>query len=155
LAQKTPAVLSLTRQKLAFMRTDGSPSNRSAKGAYVLSPSALPEKAVLIATGSEVEIAMKAQADLASAGIGVRVVSAPCLELFAAQDSAYQQETLGGTLPKVAVEAAVRFGWDRWIGPEGQFIGMSGFGASAPYQQLYAHFGITSEAVVAAVTGLA
>jgi transketolase len=155
LAQQTPAVLSLTRQKLAFMRTDGSPSNRCAKGAYVLSPSTLPEKAVLIATGSEVEIAMKAQADLAATGIGVRVVSAPCLELFAAQDSAYQQEVLGVALPKVAVEAAVRFGWDRWIGPEGQFIGMSGFGASGPYQQLYAHFGITSEAVVAAVTGLA
>jgi transketolase len=155
LAQKTPSVLSLTRQKLAFQRTDGSPTNRCAQGAYVLSPTSLPEKAVVIATGSEVEIAMKAQSELASRGIGVRVVSAPCLELFAQQDSAYQQDVLGGDLPKIAIEAAVRFGWDRWIGHDGQFIGMSGFGASAPYQQLYAHFGITSEAVVSAVTGLA
>lgn len=150
-APKTPAVLSLTRQKLAFMRGDGSPTNRSAKGAYVLSPSSLPEKAVLIATGSEVEIAMKAQGELAAAGIGVRVVSAPCLELFEAQDAAYQSETLGGTLPKIAIEAAVRFGWDRWIGSDGIFIGMKGFGASGPYQELYAHFGITPQAAVAAV----
>jgi transketolase len=155
LAPKTPAILSLTRQKLAFMRTDGSPQNRSAKGAYVLSPSTLPEKAVLIATGSEVEIAMQAQAELAKAGIGVRVVSAPCLELFEAQDSTYQSETLGGTLPKIAIEAAVRFGWDRWIGNDGQFIGMKGFGASGPYQKLYAHFGITAEAAVAAVRAVA
>ena len=155
LAAKTPAVLSLTRQKLAFLRTDGSAQNRSAKGAYVLSPSSLPEKAVLIATGSEVEIAMQAQATLAAAGIGVRVVSAPCLELFEAQDGSYQAQTLGGDLPKIAIEAAVRFGWDRWIGHDGQFIGMKGFGASGPYQKLYAHFGITAEAAVAAVTALA
>jgi transketolase len=155
LAQQTPAVLSLTRQKIAFQRSDGSPINRSAKGAYVLSPSSLPETAVLIATGSEVEIAIQAQADLAAAGIGVRVVSAPCLDIFAAQDKAYQQEVLGGDLPKVAIEAAVRFGWDQWIGANGQFIGMAGFGASAPYQELYKHFGITPEAVVAAVKSLA
>ena len=152
LAPKTPAVLSLTRQKLAFVRTDGSQTNRSAKGAYVLAPSSLTEQAVIIATGSEVEIALQAQAQLANAGIGVRVVSAPCLELFEAQDSAYQTETLGGDLPKIAIEAAVRFGWDRWIGSQGQFIGMNGFGASGPYQELYAHFGITAEAAVAAVT---
>jgi transketolase len=155
LAQKTPAVLSLTRQKIAFQRKDGSPTNRSAKGAYVLSPSSLPEKAVLIATGSEVEIAMQAQADLAGEGIGVRVVSAPCLDIFATQDRAYQQEVLGGDLPKVGIEAAVRFGWDQWIGSDGQFIGMIGFGASGPYQQLYKHFGITTEAVVAAVKSVA
>jgi transketolase len=155
LAPKTPAVLSLTRQKLAFLRTDGSPTNRSAKGAYVLSPTDLPEKAVLIATGSEVEIAMAAQATLAAQGIGVRVVSAPCLELFAEQDSAYQREVLGGNLPKIAIEAAVRFGWDRWIGHDGHFIGMSSFGASAPAPALYKHFGITAEAAVAAVTSLA
>ena len=154
LAPKTQSVLSLTRQKLGFQRKDGSPTNRCAQGAYVLSPSSLPEKAVLIATGSEVEIAMKAQAKLAEAGIGVRVVSAPCLELFEAQPAAYQNEVLGGDLPKIAIEAAVRFGWDRWIGPTGTFIGMKGFGASGPYQALYAHFGITSEAVCAAVEAL-
>jgi transketolase len=155
LAQQTPAVLSLTRQKIAFQRKDGSSVNRSAKGAYVLSASTLPETAVLIATGSEVEIAMQAQKDLAAAGIGVRVVSAPCLDIFATQDAAYQKDVLGGDLPKVAIEAAVRFGWDQWIGTDGQFIGMSSFGASAPYQQLYKHFGITSDAVVAAVTAVA
>jgi transketolase len=155
LAPKTPAVLSLTRQKVAFLRADGSSTNRSAKGAYVISPTSLPEKAVLIATGSEVEIAMAAQATLAASGIGVRVISAPCLELFAQQDNAYQSEVLGGTLPKIAIEAAVRFGWDRWIGHDGQFIGMSTFGASAPAPTLYKHFGITAEAAVAAVNSLA
>ncbi|GBF56735.1 transketolase 1 [Candidatus Phycosocius bacilliformis] len=154
LADTTPSVLSLTRQKLPFQRRDGSPVNRSAQGAYVLSPSSLAEKAVLIATGSEVEIAMAAQARLAESGIGVRVVSAPCLELFAAQSADYQDEVLGGNLPKVAIEAAVRFGWDRWIGPKGTFIGMTGFGASGPYQALYSHFGITAEAVCAAVQAL-
>jgi transketolase len=155
LSSQKPAALSLTRQKLAFCRRDGSPENRSAMGAYVLSPASLPEKAVLIATGSEVEIALEAQATLAQAGIGVRVVSAPCLELFEAQGRAYQSEVLGGDLPKVAIEAAVRFGWDRWIGNNGRFIGMSSFGASAPYKELYAHFGITAQAVVDAVTEVA
>ncbi len=102
---------------------------------------------MLIATGSEVEIALKAQALLAAEGVGVRVVSMPSMELFGRQDAAYQQATLGKGLPKVAVEAGVRFGWDRWIGAEGGFVGMDSFGASAPYQQLYKHFGITAEAV--------
>ena len=106
---------------------------------------------MLIATGSEVEIALKAQAMLADAGIGVRVVSMPSMELFGQQDAAYQAETLGKGLPRVAVEAGVRFGWDRWIGADGGFVGMDSFGASAPYQQLYKHFGITAEAVVEAV----
>jgi transketolase len=155
LAPKTPAVLSLTRQKLAFVRTDGSPTNRCAHGAYVISPASQPEKAVLIATGSEVELALAAQAQLAQQGIGVRVVSAPCLELFEAQGKAYQDEILGTNLPRIAIEAAVRFGWDRWIGSNGQFIGMTGFGASGPYKVLYAHFGITSQAIVAAVKAVA
>jgi transketolase len=98
---------------------------------------------------------MQAQAKLAEAGIGVRVVSAPCLELFEAQDKSYQTETLCGDLPKIGIEAAVRFGWDRWIGNDGQFIGMSSFGASGPYKELYAHFGITVEATVAAVNAVA
>ena len=154
LAKKTPSVLSLTRQKLAFQRTDGSAENRCSRGAYVLSPTQLAEKAVIVATGSEVEIAIKAQKMLAEQGIGARVVSAPCLEIFAQQDPAYQQEILGGDLPKIAIEAAVRFGWDRWIGPDGVFIGMQGFGASGPYQELYAHFGIRAEAIVEAVHAL-
>jgi transketolase len=106
---------------------------------------------VLIATGSEVEIALKAQTLLAETGIGVRVVSMPSMELFGQQDAAYQKATLGKDLPKVAVEAGVRFGWDRWIGSEGGFVGMDSFGASAPYQKLYQHFGITAEAVAEAM----
>jgi len=115
------------------------------------SPAAGQESAVLIATGSEVGIAMAAQASLAGDGIFVRVVSMPCMELFEAQEPAYRAEVLGGDLPKVAVEAGVRFGWDRWIGADGGFVGMAGFGASAPYKDLYHHFGITPEAVVEAV----
>ena len=87
---------------------------------------------------------------LAKHGIGARVVSMPCFSLFAQQDAKYRADTLGGKLPKVAVEAGIRDGWDRWIGPEGGFVGMTGFGASAPYKALYKHFGITAEAVVKA-----
>jgi transketolase len=146
-----PSTMALTRQNVAPARTTHTDENLSAKGAYVLSPAKGKERGVLIATGSEVEIAMKAQAMLASEGIGVRVVSMPSMELFGQQDVAYQAETLGEGLPRVAVEAGVRFGWDRWIGPDGGFVGMNSFGASAPYQQLYKHFGITAEAVVAAL----
>ena len=81
----------------------------------------------------------------------VRVVSMPCMELFEAQDAKYQQATLGGDVPRVAVEAGVRFGWDRWIGHDGGFVGMDSFGASAPYKDLYKHFGITADAVAEAV----
>lgn len=146
-----PSVLALTRQNVAPARTTHTDENLSARGAYILSPARGKERGVLIATGSEVEIAVKAQAILAGEGIGVRVVSMPSMELFARQEEAYREETLGRGLPRVAVEAGVRFGWDRWIGPEGGFVGMNSFGASAPYQQLYAHFGITAEAVAAAL----
>ncbi len=145
-----PSTLALTRQKVKSARTSHTDENLSAKGAYVLSDAA-DAKAVLVATGSEVEIAMAAQAALASKGVAVRVVSMPSMDLFEQQSPEYRAETLGGDLPKVAVEAGVRFGWDRWIGADGGFIGMSSFGASAPYQDLYKHFGITAEAVVAAV----
>ncbi|MCR9193351.1 MAG: transketolase [Hyphomonas sp.] len=145
-----PSTLALTRQKVKSVRTAHTDDNLSAKGAYVLSD-ADGAQAVLIATGSEVEIAMAAQAALADKGVPVRVVSMPSMDLFEQQSVAYQAETLGGDLPKVAVEAGVRFGWDRWIGHDGGFVGMSSFGASAPYQDLYQHFGITAEAVVAAV----
>ncbi|MGB2574184.1 MAG: transketolase-like TK C-terminal-containing protein, partial [Henriciella sp.] len=108
-------------------------------------------RAVIIATGSEVEIALAAQSKLSEQGIPTRIVSMPCMELFEAQNAAYRDETLGGALPKVAVEAGVRFGWDRWIGNTGDFVGMTGFGASAPYKELYERFGITPDAIVAAV----
>ncbi|MET0546738.1 MAG: transketolase, partial [Caulobacterales bacterium] len=157
-AKKTPSIIAASRQKLPQPRIAGEPDsgseNLSAKGAYVLRPAKDKEQAVLIATGSEVEIALKAQEKLATAGIGARVVSMPCWELFAAQPQAYQTEVLGGDLPKVAVEAGVEMGWSHWLGPKGAFVGMSGFGASAPYEKLYESFGITADAVVDAVRRL-
>ena len=149
--QDGPSTMALTRQNVAPARKTHTDENLSAKGAYVLSPARGKERGVLIATGSEVEIALKAQALLAADGVGVLVVSMPSMELFGQQDAAYREETLGKGLPKVAVEAGVRFGWDRWIGADGGFVGMDSFGASAPYQQLYKHFAITAEAVAEAV----
>ena len=145
-----PSLIALTRQNLAPARKTHVEENLVAKGGYVLSPAIKPEKVVLLATGSEVEIALEAQKVLEAEGIGARVVSLPCFSLFAAQPESYRAETLGGRPPKVAVEAGIRDGWDRWIGPEGGFVGMTGFGASAPYKALYKHFGITAEAVVKA-----
>jgi transketolase len=145
-----PSLIALTRQNLAPARTSHTDENLVAKGGYVLKAASKPEKVVLCATGSEIEIALEAQKKLEEEGIGARVVSLPCFALFAAQDAKYRSDTLGGNLPKVAVEAGVRDGWDRWIGPEGGFVGMTGFGASAPYKALYKHFGITTENVVKA-----
>lgn len=145
-----PSTMTLTRQKVKSARTSHTDENLSAKGAYVVSD-ADGAQAVLIATGSEVEIAMQAQAELATKGIAARVVSMPSMDLFEQQTESYQIETLGGDLPKVAIEAGVRFGWDRWIGFDGGFVGMSSFGASAPYQDLYNHFNITADAAVAEV----
>ena len=143
-----PSTIALTRQTVRSVRTEARDENLSARGAYVLSPAPKDEKLVLIATGSEVEIAMDAQADLAAQGIGARVVSMPCFEHFELQDADYQTEVLGGDLPKIAIEAGVRQGWDRWIGPRGGFVGMCSFGASAPYKDLYRHFEITKESVL-------
>ena len=157
-AKTTPSVMAASRQKLPQVRLAEAPAangvNLSAKGAYVLRPAKGEEKVVLLATGSEVEIALKAQEQLAAAGIGARVVSMPCWELFEAQPASYQDEILGGDLPKVAVEAAVKLGWERWIGRKGAFVGMSSFGGSAPYEKLYESFGITAEAVVDAARRL-
>ena len=154
--QDGPSTMALTRQGLAPARTEHVEDNLCAKGGYVVSPSGVKsrEAAVLMASGSEVEIALEAQAALAKDKIHVRVVSMPCMELFAQQSASYQRDTLGKDLPKVAIEAGVRFGWDRWIGATGDFVGMDSFGASAPYKDLYAHFGITSEAVVEKVKSL-
>ena len=157
-AKTTPSVIAASRQKLPQVRLADSPAdggvNLSAKGAYVLRPAKSEEKVVLLATGSEVEIALKAQEQLAASGIGARVVSMPCWELFEAQPASYQDEVLGGDLPKVAVEAAIKLGWERWIGRKGAFVGMSRFGGSAPYEKLYESFGITAEAVVDAARRL-
>src|SRR5271166_1364654 len=144
-----PSLLVLSRQALPAFRTDPV-ENRSARGGYVLAEAEGPRQATLIATGSEVSIAMAGREKLAGDGIAVAVVSLPCWEVFAQQDDAYRAQVLGGA-PRVGIEAAGGFGWEQWLGPEGIFIGMSGFGASANHEDLYAHFGITPEAVVAAV----
>ena len=144
-----PSVLALSRQALPALRSDAS-ENRCARGGYVIAEADGARQATLIATGSEVSLAMTAQAQLREEGIAVAVVSLPCWELFAQQSAEYQAETLGAA-PRVGIEAAVRFGWDSLIGADGIFIGMTGFGASAPADKLFEHFGITPAAVVAAV----
>ena len=106
---------------------------------------------MIFASGSEVEIAIDAKAMLDKAGIPARVVSVPCFDLFEKQGKAYKEKVLGTEKIRIAIEAAVRSGWDRFIGQDGIFIGMTGFGASGPVEKLYQHFGITAEAVVKAV----
>jgi len=148
----TPTVLCLSRQGLPMLRNDAE-VNKTALGAYVLHDTDGARDVTLIATGSEVEIAWRAAATLAADGIRAVVVSAPCLDLFAAQSPDYQAEVLG-TAPRIVVEAGVEQGWGRILGESGVFIGMHGFGASAPADQLYQHFGITAEAVVTAAKTL-
>ncbi len=141
-AERTPSVLCLSRQNLPTLRTAPSEENRSARGAYLLRPVEGERDLTLIATGSEVEIACAAAELLASEGLRAAVVSAPCFELFAAQPKAYRDQVLD-VAPRIGVEAAVSQGWDRWLGEAGAFVGMDGFGASAPATQLYERFGIT------------
>ena len=145
-----PTALILSRQNLPAVRDSVPFENLTAKGGYVLKDAA-DAKVTLFATGSEVEIALAAAASLEEAGIAARVVSMPSFELFEAQDEAYRASVVGGAGIKVAIEAAIRQGWDRYIGTDGIFIGMTGFGASAPAEALYKHFGITAEAAVQAV----
>ncbi len=157
----SPSVLSLTRQGVPTVRTQHKTKNLTAQGAYVLAEAEGKRQAILIATGSEVSLAMEAKAMLEAEGIGTRVVSMPCMELFAEQDEAYRKKVLPAGPVRVGIEAAVRAGgWDRWLlGERGReakagFIGMSSFGASAPAGELYKHFGITAEATVAKVKEL-
>jgi transketolase len=150
-SRETPSILALTRQGLTPTRTSHSAENLSAKGAYLAADAEGERRATILATGSEVEIALAARAALQADGIGTAVVSMPCQELFDAQDAAYREAVLGPENTRVAVEAAVRLGWDRYIGLKGGFVGMDGFGASAPAGALYEHFGITASAVEAAV----
>jgi transketolase len=152
-----PSVLTLTRQNLPPLRLDGNPAeNRSARGAYVLAEAEGGERQVtLIGTGSETSLAMAARDLLASRGVRAAVVSMPCWSLFDQQTASYRRAVLGGPrVAKVAVEAALGFGWDRYLGAKGAFVGMTGFGASAPAPELYRHFGITPEAVAEAATAL-
>ncbi|MGB6428773.1 MAG: transketolase [Methyloceanibacter sp.] len=151
--EATPSALALTRQGLPLLRTAPTGDNLSAKGGYVLIEPEGDRDVTLIGTGSEVSLAVAAATALGAEGIKAAVISLPCWELFAAQSQAYQDEVLG-TAPRVAVEAGVEFGWQKWLGSEGVFVGMHGFGASAPAQELYKHFGITAEAVQAAALSL-
>ncbi len=145
--KNAPAVLSLTRQGVGTVRSDAK-ENKSARGAYILKDSSGAPKVTIFASGSEVELALAAAEKL---GDGTRVVSVPSMDIFFEQDQAYIDSLCKNDSVKVAVEAAVRFGWDAIIGREGIFIGMKGFGDSAPAGVLYKHFGITAEAIVEAV----
>ncbi|MDO5369793.1 transketolase [Paracoccus sp. (in: a-proteobacteria)] len=156
----TPSVLALSRQNLPTVRTEHTPENLTAKGAYILREASSQPKAILMASGSEVEIALKAAETLEAEGTPIRVVSVPCMELFRDQPEDYRAEVLPEGPVRVAIEAAVRQPWD-WLlmGERGDwkrqdFVGMTGFGASAPADRLYKEFGITPEATVAKVKAL-
>jgi len=148
-SKKTPAFMALSRQKVPAVR-DSAGENLSAKGAYELKPASGEAKVTIFASGTEVSVAVAAQGLLEAEGVPTRVVSTPCWELFDAQPEAYRQTTIGKAPVRVAVEAAAGFGWERFIGENGAFVGMHGWGASAPADRLYKEFGITAEAVAAA-----
>jgi transketolase len=158
--KETPSVLSLTRQGLPTVRTEHKAKNLTAQGAYVLAEATGKRQAILIATGSEVAVAMEARDMLEAEGIGTRVVSMPCMELFAQQDEAYRRRILPPGPVRVGIEAAVQQGWDRWLtGERGKynkaaFVGMDSFGASAPADELFEKFEITAAATVEKVKAL-
>jgi transketolase len=149
---KGPSILALTRQKLKPARIEYSAKNLCGLGAYEVAAAPRKAKAVIFASGSEVEIAMDAKAALDKKGTPTRVVSVPSMELFARQGKAYREKVLGTEKIRIAIEAGVRQGWDAFIGADGDFIGMTGFGASGPAEQLYEHFGITAKAAVRAAS---
>lgn len=154
-SKETPSVMALTRQNLPTVRTVHKQNNLTSQGAYVLADAEAKRQVILIATGSEVSIAMEAKAKLEAEGIGTRVVSMPCMELFAQQDEAYRRKVLpAGSAVRIGIEAAVRQGWDQWLLGErakpgkSDFVGMDRFGASAPAGELFEKFGITTANVV-------
>ena len=150
-SRHAPSVLALSRQDLPALRLDKHDENRSARGAYEISPASGEAEVTIYATGSEVQIAMEARTRLERDGVHTRVVSVPCFELFEQQSPEYQAAILDHGTVNVAIEAGIRQAWDRFIGRDGIFIGMTGFGASGRAADLYEHFGITADAVVAAV----
>ena len=154
-SEHTPSILALTRQGLPMLRTSVS-ENLTAKGGYIISDVREGKKrqATIIATGSEVSLAVEAQQKLREEGIEAAVVSMPCCELFDAQSKEYKEKVLGKA-PRVAVEAAAKYGWERYVGMDGAIIGMDGFGASGPAGELFKHFGITVEKVIEAVKKIA
>ncbi|MDJ0613573.1 MAG: transketolase C-terminal domain-containing protein, partial [Rhizobiaceae bacterium] len=149
-AQKTPSAIALTRQGLPAVRLEHTEDNLCAMGAYELSPASADAQVSIFASGSEVELAIAAQTELEEAGTPTRVVSVPCFELFNAQSEDYRNAIIGDAPVKIGVEAAIKMGWEQFIGNGGVFIGMNSFGASAPAGDLFEHFGITAEAIVSA-----
>ena len=149
-SKTAPSVMTLSRQKVPAVRTVVAGENLSARGAYQLAAAGHPAQVTIFASGTEVGVAMAARDLLEADGIGARVVSTPCWELFDAQPADYQAAVIGETDVRVAVEAGVSMGWEKFIGADGVFVGMTGFGASAPAEVLYKHFGITGEAAAAA-----
>jgi transketolase len=148
-ARHAPSLFALSRQNLTAVRVEPSRENLTARGAYILRDTDGARDVSFLATGSEVELAVNAAERLKAEGIKAAVVSMPCWELFERQPAEYRAEVLGHAA-RIGIEAASRFGWDRWLGENGTFIGMSGFGASGPAAKLYEHFGITADAAVAA-----
>jgi transketolase len=147
---QAPSVMALSRQKVPAVRTTVAGENLAARGAYQLAGAGHPAQVTIFACGSEIGVAMAARDLLEADGVGARVVSTPCWELFDAQPADYQAQVIGETDVRVAVDAGIKMGWERFIGEDGAFVGMTGFGASAPAEVLYKHFGITAEAVAAA-----
>jgi len=153
-SRTAPSTIALTRQNLPAVRKEYSEENLSARGAYELAQASDDAVVTIFATGSEVEIALAARDKLQAHGHPTRVVSVPCFELFEQQSKDYQAAIIGNSKVNIAIEAGIRQGWDRFIGRDGVFIGMHGFGASGPYEKLYEHFGITADAAAAAAEKL-
>ena len=151
-SEKTPSILALSRQSVPTLRTDSS-ENLSKRGGYIISKAEREPQATIIATGTEVSLAMEAQKQLHESGIAVNVVSMPCCELFDLQPQEYKHSVLGNA-PKVAVEAAAVYGWERYTGKSENVIGLNSFGASGKGDEVYKHFGITAENVVKKVREL-
>lgn len=145
---RTPSAMALTRQGLPAVRLEYSEKNLSAKGAYELASADGDALITLLATGSEVHLAIEAKQQLEAENIGTRVISMPCFELFDKQKSSYRDDVLGNTPVRIAIEAAIRQGWDAYLRPGDGFIGMESFGASAPADRLFEHFGITVDTIV-------
>jgi len=149
-SKTTPSAMCLSRQKTPAVRTTDAGENLTRKGAYELKAANGPAKVTLFGTGTEVALALKAAETLEAEGIATRVVSVPCFELFEQQPKAYRDAVIGRGTVRVAIEAAIKQGWEGFIGEDGGFVGMTGFGASAPAEVLYKEFGITADAVVEA-----
>ena len=150
----TPSVLSLSRQGLPCLRTEHTEENLSSKGGYVLAEAEAKRDVTLIASGSEVEIAMEARDQLKAEGVSAAVVSMPCLDKFEEQSQDYRDQVTQPDTPVVVIEAAIEQSWGKYLGRNGKFIGMSTFGASAPANELYEHFGITTQNVVNAAKNI-